>query len=233
MRNRTTRSPGLQPRALATADASQPIASEPASGAAQVFAPYTLIEHVLYELIQAGLLRDIVIPSAANGGVGNGFKVHLVPTQNPRLQRDPNNPEQLAPFRGSYGRHESCVHDIYTTVRQPRAGGPAPKVQADVTTVGATAAMTVFLRPRSATSSGVYVEVAAVRSITSPARYRSRWYRRTSRRSVRSCRTRSPPRFERAPQIGLLPRSINVHRRCRSRTPHRRSVRSTPCFQSA
>ena len=87
--------PGLRPRGLATMTALQPIESAPANGDVQVFVPYTLIEHVLYELIQGGLLRDIVVPPATQGGVGNGFRMHVVPTESPRLQRDPNNPEQL------------------------------------------------------------------------------------------------------------------------------------------
>lgn len=207
------RVPGLIPRAGATLTTLQPIGSEAAAGAAQVFVPYTLVEHVLYELIQAGLLRDIVVPSASNGGVGNGFAMHVVPTESPRLQRDPNDPQQMA--------LDCAVRMDDTTVAsvpfQPPSGpvpantGPTLPATVDVVAVGATAAMRVFVKPRTSPTAGVYLEVTAVNLTNLSGELRVAMVKTNLAPYAPQLQNAITAALRsRAPQIGILPRAISV-----------------------
>lgn len=90
------RAPGLQPRrGIAPTENLNQV---PRSGDLQAFVPFTLIEHAVFKLLQAGLLNGVVVPSAQNGGIGNGFKMNLVPTKAPVLRRDETDSNLILDF---------------------------------------------------------------------------------------------------------------------------------------
>jgi hypothetical protein len=71
------------------------LAQIPAAGDLQLFAPYSLVDQALFELVQAGLLQGIGVPPATQGGIGQGFLMTLVPTSMPRTYRDSASPGRL------------------------------------------------------------------------------------------------------------------------------------------
>lgn len=129
----------------------------PAAGDLQVFVPYSLIDKGMYEALQAGILKTIDVPSAANGGVGAGFKMHLTPTETPRSRRDPSNPSQIL-LEFAAKMEDTTVATINPI---PPGGLPRPG-SINVRTVNGSAKVTVVCRLGSNALSGVFVDILSV-----------------------------------------------------------------------
>lgn len=136
----------------------------PAEGDLQVFVPYSLADQAMFELAQAGLLRNIGVPSASQGGVGQGFAMNLAPTGMPRTYRDGTNPGLLVVRLGV--RMENATVSSVNVYGSSVPGGIPSSLS--VTTVDATADLAIVVQPLVRADTTVDLRIVGV-SVTNLA----------------------------------------------------------------
>jgi hypothetical protein len=145
---------------------SEDISQSPPQGDVQAFVPYTFLDQSIYEVIQAGLLRSIVVPDVDGNGPLRDFSMHVVPTSTPRVRRDDSNPQNLL-IEFSARMDDAVVATVNPTPnwgnlpsRVP--GDPSPLQGFDISTVAATAAVRLHAQIGADANSGVYLAVSQV-----------------------------------------------------------------------
>lgn len=137
----------------------------PAQGDVQVFIPYTMIDLVFYEVIQAGLMRDIPVPDPDGLGPLHSFGMHLVPTSVPRANQDPANPSHLL-LECSVRMDDATVGTVSAPVNvgdyPSPVSAPKPSAPMDINTVNGTANARLHLSFGVNAKSGIYVSLLKV-----------------------------------------------------------------------
>lgn len=136
----------------------------PAEGDLQVFVPYSLADQAMYELVQAGLLRGIVVPPSTQGGVGQGFAMNLAPTGMPRTYRDGGNPGLLV-VRMGVRMENATLSTVNVMGPSTPAGIPS---NLSVSTVDATSDLAIVTQPLVRADSTVDLRIVGV-SVTNLA----------------------------------------------------------------
>jgi len=127
------------------------------TGDLQAFIPYTLIDKAMFEVIQAGLFQKFDVP--AQGGITQAFTMKLTPTQVPHANRDPNSTRNVA-LTFAAKMEDTTVGNI--KIGGAVAGTPIGKNVA-LTTVNATANVTILLQVKADDNSGIYLDIQDVK----------------------------------------------------------------------
>ena len=137
----------------------------PMQGDLQVFLPYTFLDQVIYELVEAGILRSIPVPDVDGSGPLRSFDMDLVPTSMPRVNLDDTNPAQVLISFGA--RMEDAVVGTVAPVTAgglptPAPSGPSSALPTDISTVSATADVRVHAQISGNSDSGIFLIVQQV-----------------------------------------------------------------------
>jgi hypothetical protein len=100
----------------------------PAQGDVEVFAPYSLMDKTMYELVQMGSLRTIPVPRTTASGVSVGFDLKVEPTEVPRV-RPAGTPPDVVVVEFGARMADTQVGAVKTAPSLPGGGtakGPTP-----------------------------------------------------------------------------------------------------------
>lgn len=153
--------------ALAYSRAARPVenvAQVPEQGHAQLFLPWTFLDLVAFELVQAGVLRAVPVPDPDGGGPLQAFTMHVVPTSVPRVQPDAANPDIVVISFAA--RMENAVLGTFATSGTigglPAPVRPGPSQPIEISTVDANAGVHLYARFGAGPGSGVWMSVQSV-----------------------------------------------------------------------
>lgn len=137
----------------------------PAAGDVQVYVPYTMLEQIMFEMIQAGLTRDIPVPDVDGGGPQRAFTLNLLPTSVPRVRPDPASPPNLL-IEFSSVMEDAKVGTVTPSVTSGPYPTPAnplgPARPIDILTMNASASVRIHTRLGADASSGLFLSVLRV-----------------------------------------------------------------------
>ncbi|TAK53795.1 MAG: hypothetical protein EPO25_09430 [Gammaproteobacteria bacterium] len=135
-----------------------------AQGHAQLFIPWTFLDQVAFELVQAGALRAVSVPDPDGTGPLRAFVVHVIPTAVPRVQPDPADTGRVVIAFAA--RMEDMVVGSVTPSAPlngvPMPAGPVTGATLDISAVAATAAVKLCARIGVNSSNGVWLAVERV-----------------------------------------------------------------------
>jgi hypothetical protein len=136
----------------------------PEQGHAQLFMPWTFLDHVAYELVQAGSLRAVPVPDPDGTGPLRAFTMHVVPTAVPRVQPVASSPDSVV-ISFAARMDDAVIGTVATSGTiggQPTAVRPGPTTAVDISTVSATAGMQIQARLGAGPGASVWMSVQNV-----------------------------------------------------------------------
>lgn len=169
------KAPGISYEKLARAMENVSLVPAPAQVDAQVFMPYTTIEHAAFEIIQAGWMLSIPIADPDGSGPLRSFSMNLIPTSVPRVRPDPDAPQNLL-LECSVRMEDATIG----TYNAPITGGDGPvrvptgpSQPIDLKTMNATASARLHLGFGGTPAGGIFARLMKVDllSLTGQIRY--------------------------------------------------------------
>lgn len=132
-------------------------------GHAQLLVPWTFLDHVAFEVVQAGALRSIAVPDPDGTGPLRAFVMHVVPTAVPRVQPDPADRSRVV-ISFAARMDDAVIGSV--TPSAPSGGYPTldrPQLDADIdiSAVAANAGVQLYAR-LGANSGSVWMSVERV-----------------------------------------------------------------------